>query len=105
MDCIANTVYVESQGEGERGMRAVAHVILNRAKKLNISPCAVVNQRGQFAQGRSRPSDKNWQLAKRISIDPGRDFTGGATHFHNLRVRPRWNLRVVFRFGNHIFYK
>lgn len=109
MDCInevVNTVYYEARGEGETGMRAVAHVIYNRSKEQGKRPCIIVAQRGQFARGPSRPNDRSWQLAKRIVQSPGRDITGGATYFHNTSVRPNWyRLRVVFRFGNHIFYK
>lgn len=110
MDCIneiASTVYAEARGEGERGMRAVAHVIYNRAKEKGISPCIVVRQPKQFARGAPKPKDKMWQIAKRISINPGVDVTKGATYFHNLTVRPYWirSLKVSYTWGNHIFYR
>lgn len=110
MDCInevASTVYAEARGEGEIGMRAVAHVIINRSKEKGVSPCIIVRQPKQFARGPSKPKDKQWQIAKRISMNPGVDITKGATYFHNLTVRPYWirSLKVTFRFGNHIFYR
>lgn len=107
MDCVANTVYYESRGEGVDGMRAVAHVILNRSKEQGVNPCIIVRQPKQFANGPSRPKDKLWQLAKRISINPGSDLTRGATYFHNRTVRPYWirSLVVTLQLGGHIFYR
>lgn len=107
MDCVADTVYYEARGEGEEGMRAVAHVIYNRAKEMGVSPCIIVRIPAQFATGPSKPRDKQWQIAKRISIDPGKDLTRGATYFHNRSVRPYWIKRLVVTFthGGHIFYR
>lgn len=107
MDCVADTVYYESRGEGIEGMRAVAHVIYNRSEKEGKHPCIIVRQPKQFATGPSRPRDKLWQLAKRVVMNPGPDLTRGATYFHNRSVSPYWIRRMVvtFQFGGHIFYK
>lgn len=107
MDCVADTVYYEARGEGVEGMRAVAHVILNRAEEEGVSPCIIVRRKAQFATGPSRPRDKLWQIAKKISINPGKDLTRGATYFHNRSVRPYWIKRLVvsFTYGGHIFYR
>jgi spore germination cell wall hydrolase CwlJ-like protein len=107
MDCVADTIYYEARGEGEVGMRAVAHVIYNRAKEQGKNPCIIVAQPKQFARGPSKPRDKQWQIAKRISMNPGADITKGATYFHNLSVRPYWirSLQVTFTWGGHIFYR
>ena len=43
--------------EGEQGMRAVAHVIYNRAKEQALILAGIVHQPGQFATGPSRPHD------------------------------------------------
>ncbi len=69
MDCIADTVYYEARGEGEQGMRAVAHVILNRSKEQGVSPCVIVKRPNQFATGPSKHYNKQWKLAKRISLN------------------------------------
>lgn len=108
MDCVANTVYYEARGEGEQGMRAVAHVIFNRAKKEGVSPCIIVYRPNQFkSKGGSIKDKKAWTLAKSISINPGWDFTKGATFFHNRSVKPGWSykLRVTYSAGGHIFYR
>lgn len=110
MDCnlndVVDVVYAESRGEGETGMRAVTHVIMNRSKHQGKNPCIIVRQPNQFTRGIRRVNDSSWKLAKRIVLNPGKDITNGATYFHNLTVRPSWSykLRVSFRFGNHIFY-
>lgn len=109
MECInevASVVYAESRGETERGMKAVIHTILNRSKEQGKSPCRIVKQKRQYARGLFRPSDPNWQLAKRLVLNPGRDITHGARYFHNTTVRPYWirSVKVTFRHGGHIFY-
>lgn len=107
MDCVADTVYYEARGEGEEGMRAVAHVIFNRAKQEGVSPCIIVRRPNQFAKGPSRRKDSEWRLAKKVSLNPGWDLTRGATYFHNRSVRPYWikSLKVTFTWGGHIFYR
>lgn len=107
MDCVANTVYYEARGEGEDGMRAVAHVIYNRAKKSGQPPCIVVKKPKQFASGPKPKDGKLWNKAKRIANNPGPDLTRGATFFHNLTVKPYWSykFKITLRLGNHIFYK
>ena len=108
MDCVAEAVYYEARGEGEEGMRAVAHVIFNRAREQGVSPCVIVRQPGQFARSRGRPSNSStWRTALRIAQNPGRDITRGATYFHNTTVRPYWirSVRVTLSLGRHIFYR
>ncbi len=107
MDCVAEVVYHEARGEGELGMRAVAHVIYNRAEERDMTPCQVVRQPFQFAISGPISNNNQWRVAQRVANNPGPDITHGATYFHNLSVRPRWsyNMTVTFRFGNHIFYR
>jgi spore germination cell wall hydrolase CwlJ-like protein len=108
MDCInevANVAYYEARSS-EQNMRAVIHVILNRAKEKKVSTCVVIRQPNQFATRGPIRERSRWQLAKKIALNPGRDITGGATFFHNLSVKPRWTykLRVTYRIDGHIFY-
>lgn len=110
MDCInevVNTVYAESRGESQIGMRAIVHIILNRSKEQGVKPCIIVRRPKQFAKGITKPSDPIWQRAKKLVLDPGSDITKGATYFHNYSVKPAWSYRfkVTLKLGNHIFYK
>lgn len=108
LDCVADTIYHEARGEGETGMRAVAHVIFNRAKERNASsPCVIVYEPNQFKYSGRITNTRLWNLAKSIAQNPGPDITSGATYFHNTSVRPSWSYRftLTFRFGNHLFYR
>lgn len=110
MDCISevvNVVYAESRGEGEQGIKAVIHVIMNRSESQGVKPCTIVKQPNQFTKGLHRPKDPVWQRVKQLVLEPGYDFTKGAEYFHNLTVRPKWSYRfkITYRFGDHIFYK
>lgn len=102
---MANVAYYEARAS-ENNMRAVVHVILNRAKERGVSTCTIVRQPNQFAtKGRIREQSR-WQLAKRIVLNPGPDITKGATYFHNWTVMPKWayKLRVTYKVAGHIFY-
>lgn len=107
VECVAQAVYHEARGESSMGQRAVAHVILNRAKVRKLTPCQVIRQPNQFHfKIRARYSGKDWERARQIAYYPGRDPTGGAMYFHSTGVNPKWrNLKVTTRIGNHIFYK
>ena len=104
--CIAAAVYHEARGEGTLGQRAVAHVVLNRAKKRKMTPCQVIMQHGQFHfTMKVSYSGPMWKKALQTAHYPGLDPTGGAHYFHNKRVRPGWGKQVVTIIGNHVFYR
>lgn len=89
-------MWAEARGESDEGKRAVAHVVLNRSKQFNQSPCQVVSARGQFVQGRPPASFK----INIGSVDP----TRGATYFRT-KDAPRWGaLKRYIRIGGHTFY-
>lgn len=99
--CLEKTVYAEARSEPLVGQLAVAHVILNRAKKYKKSVCTIVHQPGQFAVAGKLP--KSFTVS---SI--GKDPTNGALYFHNTSVRRpmSWPRRIKFKIkiGNHLFY-
>ena len=121
--CLAKNVYFESRGESERGMKAVAHVTLNRVmhKSFPKSVCAVVYQKqnrvcqfswycdGQTDHIRNRDAWlKSMQIAFFALTKQSRDPTAGATHFYNYRiVEPEWSrrFRQTAVIGNHAFLK
>ncbi len=130
IDILARTLWGEARGEGEQGMQAVAHVILNRRK--------ISQDKGGFWWGnniiqicqkpyqfscwnRSDPnfqklnqvdeSDLRFAAAKRIAKRAlvgvlGKDITQGATHYHAETVSPYWSKTATptAQIGNHIFY-
>lgn len=122
LTCLAKAAYFEARGEGERGMAAVAHVVLNRAEHEAYpeTPCGVVEQRRgdrcQFSwacDGKpDEPTDAQAFLAaRRVADEVARsgaaDPTGGATMFHAARVTPYWAAEAehTATVGRHLFYR
>lgn len=119
--CLARTAYWEARGEGERGMRAVAHVIINRRdnERFPSTICSVVNQnnrgRCQFStcrfHHRNGINSVEWDLAQKIARSVyywQPDITNGALYFHARHVRPSWRhsmIEIAEDFGNHRFYR
>ncbi len=127
---LAATTFGEARSEGENGMRAVAHVMVNRIgprfgedlatvilspKQFSVWNRGDPNRRlvmnlardpQRYASGR----EAEWEIAERVarevlsgqSVDP----TGGALFYHTRTVRPRWARVGQGRqaIGAHIFY-
>ena len=114
MMCLALNIYREAGNEPFHGKLAVALVTVNRSKKRHQSLCEVVYSKNQFSWTSSRHSAANtlsraWKdsvLAAHISFKV-RDFTKGATYFHEQRVSPKWatTVRFVGLWGRHKFYR
>ena len=119
---VARTIYNEARGEGERGMRAVATVIHNRALRSPHTPALgwdavlvkVVSAPHQFCgyQPQLSVSDLasvEYALALQIANElEGRKFEplGTWTHFYNPALAsPRWgdSMEDVEIIGNHKF--
>ena len=49
VECLASAMQYEALGEGELGMKMVASVIFNRAKRSSKGVCEVVAENGQFS--------------------------------------------------------
>ncbi|MGH6951138.1 MAG: cell wall hydrolase [Vitreimonas sp.] len=125
---LAATAWGEARSEGPEGMRAVAHVMVNRVgarfgedlatvilspKQFSVWNRGDPNRRTVMALARdpSRVStDAQWDDAERIarevlagqSVDP----TGGALFYHTRAVRPAWGRQGRGRqvIGAHVFY-
>ena len=118
LDILSRTIWGEARGESYKGKKAVAHVILNRAKK-NGSISAVCLARKQFsAWNKSDPnyekllniglSDKTYRQCMRAALEAvdERDFTLGSRHYHTRAVHPDWSggHTPVLRLGAHLFF-
>ena len=123
--CLATAIYFEARGESEEGQRAVAEVILARARTPGWPKtiCGVVYQGAhrktgcQFSFACGRKADaahgEAWIAAKEVAEDVlrARDDPeaklSDATYFHNAHVRPSWcrHMVRVARIGDHIFYR
>lgn len=122
-DCLAAAVLYEA-GDDAEGQRAVAQVVLNRARHpaFPASVCGVVFQGSERRTGcqftftcdgalARRYSDAAWQRARGIAIDAlnGAVYrpVGLATHYHTNWVRPYWSpsLEKLAQVGTHLFFR
>jgi N-acetylmuramoyl-L-alanine amidase len=125
---LAATAWAEARSEGECGMRAVAHVIVNRlGARFGDDLETVIRAPKQFSAWNigdpNRPLAQNpehyatagadkdtWEIAQQValqvlqgqSVDP----TNGALFYHTLTVRPVWDRFAIgpLVIGSHIFF-
>ncbi len=123
--CLATAIFFEARGESAQGQRAVAEVILARARTPGWPKtiCGVVYQGAgrktgcQFSFACDRKADaahgEAWIAAKEVAADVLRSRDdpdaklSDATYFHNTHVRPSWcrHMVRVGRIGAHVFYR
>ncbi len=125
---LAATAWGEARSEGEEGMRAVAHVMVNRVgERFGQDLRTVIRAPWQFsAWNRGDPNRRlvqnperyatggialeTWETAQRVarevlsgqSVDP----TNGALFYHTTAIRPSWSRYGEGRqvIGAHVFY-
>jgi len=125
VDVLARTLWGEARGEGWDGMQAVANVVINRVRIggwYGAGVQGVCLKRWQFTCWEPAPLGNRERM---LSVDTGNaafamaleiaalavagqlpDITGGATHYHNATVSPKWasSAQVSAVVGNHTFY-
>lgn len=126
LETIARTIWGEARGEPREGKAAVAHVILNRARRG-----------GWFGDGVKAVCLKRWQFSCWLESDPNRakiqsasldtpslkncldialrcylgtipDPTGGADHYHADHIAaPPWasGRKPTATIGRHLFFR
>ncbi|WP_419808310.1 cell wall hydrolase [Sphingomonas sp.] len=124
VDCLAAGVLYEA-GDDAVGERAVAQVVLNRARHPAFpkSVCGVVFQGSERSTGcqfsftcdnamnRWRPSEAAWTRARQVasSAISGSVYApvGYATHYHTDWVVPYWqsSLDKIAKVGTHLFFR
>lgn len=114
----AATLFEEARNQGIDGMKAVYHVILNRARHTGSSVSDICLSRKQFTCWNNKSpyeidynkttgrDAKAWAAAKSIVNDPGSDITSGSTHYFTGKVPfwaqgPCWIPRITI--GDHVF--
>lgn len=123
---LLRTIYGEARGEPFDGMRAVAHVVLNRVEDgtRDHTIAGACLRPWQFSCWNK--GNPNLEKLMTVSIsDPvmlscmhaaieaieehnrGEDLTNGATHYCTKYVDPEWAIGAepLCEFGNHIFYR
>ena len=119
---IADTLYMEARGEGERGLRAVATVIYNRAKgsaarmeKVCLKPKQFSCWNGETPKTvRIAPKSAFDRRAHALCLSIEKELLSGNfsplgewTHYYNPRLcSPTWAQGVPYvKIGNHNFLK
>ena len=117
IQCLVINAYMESRGQGVKGMQAVTWVVLNRTKHpaYPSTPCSVIAQPNQFSWWNGKtPQVKEkdaYTQAERVveGVLSGKlkDNTNSSTHFHSARIKPKWSSRLSYTttIGSHCFYK
>ena len=118
IECLVLNSYMESRGQGVKGMQAVTWVVLNRTKHPSYpsNPCAVIYSPSQFSWAKSgakvqiKEKDAYMQAERVVEgVLSGKlkDNTNASTHFHSTRIKPKWSSRLSYTttIGSHCFYK
>ncbi|HEX9953624.1 MAG TPA: cell wall hydrolase [Allosphingosinicella sp.] len=124
IECLTAAVYYEAATEPLDGQRAVAQVVLNRARHPAYpkSVCGVVFQGHERSTGcqftftcdgaiRRTPIASIWARARHVAEQAlaGKVYApvGWATHYHTNWVVPYWSssLTKLANVGTHIFYR
>ena len=124
LECLTQAVYYEAALEPEGGQRAVAQVVLNRARHpaYPSSVCGVVYQGHERETGcqfsftcdgslARAPMKVYWDKARRVAHQALQGYVhapvGNASHYHADYVVPYWasSLNKNAVIGRHIFYR
>lgn len=116
-------LWKEARGEGHDGMRAVCHVIANRALRRNKSWAEIVYQPWQFSSmtaSNDPQLDKvpveidvvifadAYNIANAVYTSKDEDITNGADHYYaNTITKPTWaeGMTATATIGKHLFFK
>lgn len=128
-ECLAQAIYHEARGESLMGQKAVANIIVNRARseRFPSTLCAVIYQNAD--QGRYRcqftfacdgrddtPGERRaWIRSQEVAREVYAEFAKGedigvlpgtALYYHTTAVRPSWanTFSRVATVDSHIFY-
>ena len=121
VECLAQNIYFEANGESTAGKIAVATVTINRLREgYARTICGVVKQKRngicQFSwvcQGKTYIASKeDYEIAQKIASNiliskKNYGTMQGATYFHADYVSPSWkeSKEFVKKIGRHLFYK
>lgn len=128
-DILARTIYGEARGESISGQEAIASVVLNRvafAKRKgrywwgnNVAEvCKAPKQFSCWNENDANcrllqkvdETNISFCICKRIALRALsgvlEDMTNNATHYHTLKVRPKWAYGKIpcAEIGHHAFY-
>lgn len=126
---LAATAWAEARGEGEEGMRAVAHVVVNRiGARFGDDLHDVVLSPKQFSSwnlndpnrplalhperyARAGINATTWaeaqEVAREVLMGQSQDPTNGALFYHAAAIKPWWARFGIgkHQIGAHVFYE
>lgn len=117
---LLQALYWEARGESDKGVVAVAYVILNRTKHPSWPSTVkeVITQPWQFSYRMENNFQKGFtdkkqysriaMIAKKVLLNELKNPIGEATHYHTTSIKvPKWarNSCTVTTIGSHVFYK
>lgn len=116
---IADTLYLEARGEGEKGIKAVATVIYNRAIVKHKSYKQICLQPKQFScwnsgkvkiTPKTKADKKAYEFCRELEeqmLSNKFKPMGNWTHYYNPKLcSPKWARGVKkTKIGNHVFLK
>lgn len=108
--CMTSALYHEARGESDRGMFAVAAVIMNRTMEENFPDdvCGVISQKGQFTYDH-KAKMKEWAAVTKVksivaAIQEGFEPVHPFVYFHSIHVPGQCSFKKNrIRIGNHYF--
>jgi N-acetylmuramoyl-L-alanine amidase len=122
---MSDTIWGEARGESFLGKEAVGQVILNRAKKHNMTISEVCHQPWQFSCWNASDPNRTLLINPNMDISQQKyfdciwasyevlsgaspDLTKGATHYHtqDMETFPAWTQgkSPCYVEGRHLFY-
>lgn len=116
--CLAEAVYHEARGQGDKGAVAVAHVVVNRRESADFpeTVCAVVRDGCQFSYrcdgkpetfSEARERIRAYRVAESVLTGASPDPTDGALFFHAAEIDPGWfgSRPRTAEIGGNVFYR
>ena len=114
---LKQALYWEARGEPDKGVIAVAYVILNRTNHKNWPSTIkeVITQPWQFSYRMEDNFQKGFTdkkqhrrmaiIAQKVLDGELKNPVGGAVYYHHQRILPSWAKvkRKVAQIGNHVF--
>ena len=123
LQCLTSAIYYEAGMEPDAGQRAVAQVILNRARHPSYpsTVCGVIFQGSERRTGcqfsytcdgslNRKPNKFHWNRSRNVAAaalaGKVNSTVGTATHYHATYVYPYWapSLKFLGTIGAHRFY-
>lgn len=118
VNCMTEALYFEARNQPDNGIRAVAHVIKNRAQTKDNSICRVVHEkRGNTCQfsyychrlviGNIHVYERLKSIASQVILNADYDYTRGAQFFHTIHTRSSWDRTMIktLVIADHAFYR